>query len=215
MRAIKLSVGPLAAANASAIVASVTPTAGLTLTLTTSPYVMDKPRRVLVTYGAEGTARTLTLTGTNLTGQSQSETITVPITGAGTVSSVLDYATVTSIVSGSAFTNAITIGTSSVASSSWGHIDAWAPAGLTAQCNVTGTANYTVQTTMDEPNSSTVPVNPANVVWINWPDLVFVAAAASYQSITPSFSPTYVRITLNSGTGSVAGTFLQSGSVTY
>jgi hypothetical protein len=214
MRSITVGVGPLQAASANAIVTSVTPTSGQSLTLTSSPFVMDTPRRVLVTYGTEGTARTLTLTGTSLTNQTQSETITVPVGSGGTVSSVLDYATVTSIVSNSSFTSAITVGTSGVAGSAWVRFDDWAIPMVTSQSTVTGTVNYTIQVTMDDPNGVVSPVSPAAVTWVNWPDTVFQAATGTFQSTVP-FSPTFARVVLNSGSGSVKTTFLQSGSVTY
>lgn len=211
MQTTTVTVGPLAAASANAIVTTVTPTAGLALTLTTSPYVMDTPRRVLVTYGAEGSPRTLTLAGTGLTGQTQIETITVPTTGT-TVSSVLDYLSVTSIVSGSAFTNAITVGTSGVAGSAWVHMDSWASASISAQCTVSGTANYTVQTTLDSPNSTTAPTALASMTWVNWSDLAFVAAATTLQSVV-NFVPTFVRVVLNSGSGAVTMKIHQIGSI--
>lgn len=211
MQTTTVTVGPLAAASANAIVTSVTPTAGQTLTLTTSPYVMDTPRRVLVTYGAEGSPRTLTLTGTSLTKQTQIETITVPTSGT-TVSSVLDYLTVTSIVSASAFTNAITVGTSGVAGSAWVHMDPWADASISAQCVVSGTANYTVQATLDNPNSTANPVAIASVTWLNWSDLAFVAATTTLQSVV-TFVPTFVRVVLNSGSGSVTMKLHQIGSI--
>lgn len=213
MRPVVVKVGPLQAASANGIVTSVTPTVGQSLTLTTSPFAMDQPRRVLVTYGAEGSARTLTLTGTGVTGQTQSETITVPTTGT-TVASVLDYATVTSIVSNSAFTNAITVGTNGVAASPWVRFDEWANPSVTAQMSVSGTANYTVQVTNDDPNSNTNPVALSAMTWVNWTDTIFQNQTASFQSLITG-CPLFARILLNSGSGSVTGTFVQTGVVPW
>lgn len=212
MNPIVVIAGPLAAASANSIVTTVTPTAGQVLTLTISPYVLDKPRQVLVTYGAEGTARTLTLTGTNLTGQSQFETITIPTSGASTIASVLDYATVTRIVSNSAFTNAITIGTNGIAGSAWVRLDTWANSYIAIQCTAAGTVNYTVQSTLDDPNSPTNPVLPVNVTWVATSDTAAVGATSTVQT-NFGFCPLFARVLLNSGTGSVVTTFAQAGNV--
>ena len=52
------------------------------------------------------------------------------------------------------------------------------------------------------------------MTWFSWPDTVFQAAAASLQSVY-AFMPLWVRITLNSGAGSVTGTFVQTGAAPY
>ncbi len=211
---IRTTVGPLGAASANAIVTTVTPTSGLTLTLTSSPYTMDKPRRVLLTYGTEGTARTLTLTGTSRYGVSQSETLTAPVGSGGTVNSVLDYATVTSIVSNSNFTNPITVGTSAIGSSPWVRFDGFADPAISIQCVVTGTVNYSVEQTLDDPDSPTAPVAINAMTWTTVSASGVVGASITAAG-TITFVPTFLRVSTNTGTGSVAATFQQSGVAPY
>ena len=205
------SVGPLASAAANNIALSQTPTAGA-LTLNGSLAsggiaTPDVPRRVLITTTGNESSRTFTITGTNWSNSVISETITGP--NATTGQSVLDYKTVTSItISGNA-ANALTVGTSGVASSPWVRFDDFAPSNISFQCTATGTVNYTVQTTMDDPNKAANSVTPALMTWVSSSDTNVVAATATQQS-NFLFQPVFVRITLNSGTGSVIGTFLQS-----
>jgi hypothetical protein len=72
--------------------------------------------------------------------------------------------------------------------------------------------NYTVQSTLDDPNDPTNPVAVSSVVWINSSDAGAVAATTSIQT-NFAYTPTYARVLLNSGTGSVTATFAQAGSV--
>ena len=141
-----------------------------------------------------------------------SDLATEVITGvnASTVDSVLDYATVTSITPSGATTGAITVGTSPVAGSAWARMDDWALSSIALQVGVTGTVNYTVQQTMDDPNSPTDAVALASVKWVNSSDTNVVSATATQQS-SYSFVPMFVRVVLNSGTGSISATVRQSG----
>lgn len=213
MRNIIVTVGPLAAASANAIALSQTPTAGaLTLNgalATNGVAKTDMPRRVLITTTANESSNTFTITGTNWSGNPISETIIGP--NAGTAQSVLDYATITRItISGNA-SGALTVGTSGVASSAWIVLDRYASPETAVQAIVTGTANYTIQCTLDEATQN----NPPSAInWFSSPDSQVVNATANQLS---SFypSPNYVRVTLNSGTGSVKCNFMQSGVVPY
>jgi len=216
MRPVTVTVGPLATASANAICLSQTPAAGaLTLNgalVTSGVAVMDQPRRVLITATGNESAKTFTITGTNWSGQVWGETITGP--NATTAQSVLDYATVTSITISAAAANALTVGTSGVASSPWVRLDHWSQPETSIQATVTGTVNYTVQQTLQDPNSSTNPVTPSLITWVNSSDPNMVGATGTIQS-NYAFAPTFTRITLNSGTGSVSGVFAQSGIVPF
>ena len=90
--------------------------------------------------------------------------------------------------------------------------DDYAPSNISIQCTVTGTVNYTVQTTLDDPNRPTNPVPEASMTWVDSSDTAVVGATATKQS-NFLFAPTFARIRLNSGNGSVAATFIQSSSV--
>ena len=86
--------------------------------------------------------------------------------------------------------------------------DDWAPAPVSIQVNVTGTVNYTVQTSMDDPNSATNPVALASMTWLSSSDTNVVGASASRSSYFNQ-APVFARVLLNSGNGSVTATFLQ------
>jgi hypothetical protein len=128
---------------------------------------------------------------------------------------------VTSVTINGAATAAVTVGTNGVASTPWMRMDEWAGPEISIQCTVSGTVNYTVQSTMDDPNSPTNPVIPSAVAWVNSPDTNAVAATATIQTSYGGFSavgylsPIFIRVTLNSGTGTVTTTVAQRGSVSY
>lgn len=213
MRPIIVSAGPLAAASANNIALSQTVTGAAAVTLngslaTGGVATLDKPRRVLITNAGNDTGITFTVVGTGFTGNSISETVTG--TSGSAVATTLDFATVTSITtSGSTSASGITVGTNGVAGSSWIRLDDWAPATWSIQIDVSGTVNYTVQTTLDDPNDPTNPVAIGSVTWLSSSDANLVgASAAKYGTFTGA--PRYVRVLLNSGTGTATATLLQS-----
>ena len=73
------------------------------------------------------------------------------------------------------------------------------------QVVVTGTANYTVQQTLDNPFDSTVTIN-----WFDHPDSTLVAASSNKQG-NYAYVPAAVRLVLNSGSGSAKITIIQAG----
>jgi len=217
MRTTAITVGPLASASANNICLSQTPTAAAGFTINGAlasggVATLDTPRRVLFTTGADESAKTITVTGTNWSGQPISETLTGP--NATTGYTVLDYATVTKIGISSNAAGAITVGTNGIASSPWLRLDEWALPQVAIQADVTGTVNYTLQQTLDNPNDTTNPVAAASVAWINSSDVNVVSATTNQQS-NYAYAPVYVRVLLNSGTGSVTARYTQSGVVPY
>lgn len=201
MRTIFATVGPLASASANAICLSQTPGGAVDLTLNGALVsggvaTMDKPRRVLVTCAGNETGKTITVYGTDWNGNPVSEALAGP--NATTVQSLYDYATVTRIAVSAAFAGAATVGTSAVASSRPIFLDGWAAAQVALQADVTGTANATVQQTLDD-----LQAGYTAATWLDHPDSNLVALTASKQG-NYGYAPQAVRITLNSGTGSVA-----------
>lgn len=98
-------------------------------------------------------------------------------------------------------------------SSQWVRFDTWSPSTTVAiQVDVSGTVNYTVQTTMDDPNSPQSPVPVASVAWFDSADTAVVGATASKQS-SLSVLPVFARVLMNSGNGTVKATFVQAGNV--
>lgn len=90
-------------------------------------------------------------------------------------------------------------------------LDEWAPGQVGLQVDVSGTVNYTVQSSMDDPNSPTNPVDVGSMTWVNSTDTNVVAATTAQQS-NFMFAPLWVRIVMNSGTGTVTMTVVQYGS---
>lgn len=217
MRPVTVVVGPLAAANAALLRAAATIVGAGAVALLTN--TLDKPRRIIFTSSGNDSGITFTITGTGNSGNVQSEVVTGA--NAGVASSVLDYATVTSIVASGASAGTVSIGTSGVAASPWVRLDDWAPAPTALQCTVVGTVNYTVQSTLDDPNDisnnpSTGPtaaslITPANMTWVNSSDTAAVGATGTIQT-NFGFAPKFIRVLLNSGTGSVTTTVTQSGT---
>lgn len=93
--------------------------------------------------------------------------------------------------------------------SDWVRFDDFAPAQVSIQATVIGTVNYTIQTTLDDPNSASNPVPVANMTWLPSLDTNVVAAIASKSSYF-AYAPVFARVALNTGNGSVTATFLQS-----
>jgi hypothetical protein len=165
--------------------------------------VLATPQRVLITT-ADSTTK-FTINGASADGSLLTETVT---SNGTSVQSALDYASVSSITVNQLATAAITVGTNGVGSTPWVRLDEWASPSSLIQCDATGTVNYTVQFTLNDPNSPTNPVAPSAVDWINSNDAAAVGATASIQT-NALFSPLYARTLLNSGSGSVTMTVSQ------
>lgn len=171
---------------------------------------LDTPRQILITTAGNESANTFTVLGTN----NSNDTVSEVITGAniGTTASVLSYKTVASIIAKNTAAAAVTVGTNGVASSPWVHLDEWALPQTGIQIDVTGTVNYTVQTSMDSANSPTSPITPSLMNWLSSGDPNVVGATANAAS-SFAYSPLYARVVLNSGTGSVTMALTQYGAV--
>ena len=215
MRAITVTVGPLAAASANNIALSQSVVGASAVVLNGSTAsggvaTLDTARRVLITSAGNDSGITFTITGTNWSGSSISEVLTGGNIAA--VPSVLDYATVTSIKTSGSTASTITVGTNGVAASPWARMDEYMWPDVSIQCNVTGTVIYTVQSTLDDPNDASNAVAAASVVWVNTTDTLAVNATTSLQT-NFGFTPRWFRVLLNSGTGSVRSVVYQAGSL--
>lgn len=171
---------------------------------------LTNAQRVTVTNASAETI-SLTFVGTTFNKVGISET--VQLGAAATLTLGNSFLTIMSVTASGPSAGNISIGTPGTAVSQWVRFDDWSPGSTVGlQTDVTGTVNYTVQTTFDDPNSPTNPVQPAGVTWFSSGDTTVVGATASAQS---SFSvlPIFARVLLNSGTGSVTATFVQVGNV--
>jgi hypothetical protein len=161
----------------------------------TNGYVatMDKPRRVLITSAGNDSGITWTITGTDWNNAPISEVLTGGNTAA--VASLLDYATVAGIKASAAAASTVTVGTNGVAGSRPIGLDQMGLSPTALQVTVSGTVNYTVQQTLDDPNR----VGLSSVAWVNHPDSALVAATGTVQG-NYAYQPQLTRIVLNSGT---------------
>jgi hypothetical protein len=210
LRPIVVAVGPLASAVTNNIATTQSPgTAGkLTLNgtlITGGVAILDKPRQVLIT---TATAISFIITGTDWAGSPISETVT---NSGSSVASVLSYATVRSITNSAAGTS-ITVGTNGVADSPWIRFDEYDFGPTSIQTTVSGTVNYTVFLTNDDPNSPTNPVNPNAMAWSSALSPMVGLSATAQAVLEAPFL--WAKVTLNSGTGSIASTFVQFANAT-
>lgn len=97
--------------------------------------------------------------------------------------------------------------------SDWVRLDNWCAGGVAVQLNASGTVSYTLQQTLDDPNSPTDPVAVGSVTWLPCADVNAVNATTSVQT-NYQFAPVFCRVALATGSGSVTATFVQNGGIT-
>lgn len=172
-------------------------------------WTADKPREIIFTPAGAESGITFTITGTDWNGNPASQTVT-GVDNPSTAVSVVNFATITSITTSASTTSTVTVGTDGVAVSRPVFMDnfAFAPVGL--QVDVTGTVNYTVQSTMDD----ILSVGIANATWLDSTDSAVVGATAT-KSSTFIYIPQAIRAKLNSGTGSITMTVNQPANVPF
>lgn len=215
MQPIVKTIGPLAAAVANSICLSQTPAGAGALTINGAlasggVATIAAPSRITITSAGNDSGKTFVVTGTDAAGNAITETITGPNTT--TVTSLLTYKTVTSVVISAAAAGAITVGNSQSGSSGPIALDPWAFPQVAIQCSVTGTVNYTIQQTLDNPNDPVNPIARASVQWVNHPDTNLVGATTTVQG-NYGYAPLYMRVVINSGSGSVRLTVIQANVV--
>jgi hypothetical protein len=179
----------------------------------TNGYVatLDVPRRVLITSAGNDSGITFTVYGTDWNGQPVSEVVAGP--NATTAQTDRDFATVTAIWPSGAVASTLTVGTNGVASSRPLFLDRFTMAPTSLQIVVSGTVNYTVQQTLDNPASVFSPMAFDDVTWFSHPDSALVGATSNQQG-NYAYIPTMTRVTLNSGTGTITYKVLQAASPT-
>ena len=209
MRPIVVTAGPFAAPDDNGIAESQKPAKTFTLNgalVTGGVAYLGAMRRVLITTSADETSRTFTVTGTNSDGDVISETL-AGVNNTTTYTS-LDFYTVTSVTVAGTLAGNVIVGTNGVGGSPWVRLDEWALPNTSVQAVVSGTINYTVQYSDDDPNSATDPVLPAAMTWNT-----FAAAGASTATTNAAYAPLWVRILVNSNTNPayVRATVVQTG----
>lgn len=167
-------------------------------------------RQVTIISGAsDESGKTFTVTGTGPNNEALSEALTGP-TAAATVTSTNYFKTISSVAVSADTTGAVTVGMTNTASSAWVRFDDFAPSNVSLQATVTGSATYTIQSTLDDPNDPISAIAPASVSFVSSSDTNVVAATATKQS-NFLFAPKFMRTILTTtSTGSVRTTALQS-----
>ena len=214
MQPVTVKCGPIKPAVQDGIYSGAVAQAG-PLTLN-GPWVVDgvaiieDERRIAIYSTGDASAVEFTIYGANATGNTITEVIKGPNNGVS--NSVLDYDYVTKIVASAPTSAVVKIGTNSIAGSPWVRLDPWATGQVAIQVNVYGNVNYTLQQTLDDPNSATNPVAPADVTWVNSGDQSMVNSTKTGQS-NYFVPPVFCRVVLNSGSGYLTATFNQAGVV--
>lgn len=160
-------------------------------------------RQVLVTTASNESAKTLTIYGTDANGNTIQETMTGPNATTGTT--VQYFKTVTRVAVSAAFTGNVKVGTNGVGGSRAIALDQWASGAVALQVDVGGTANFTVQQTLD----NMANMDAEDVVWFSHPDTALAAATADAQG-SYAYAPAFVRLKINSGTDPVTLTIRQA-----
>lgn len=93
-------------------------------------------------------------------------------------------------------------------------MDSWANAQTAVQVNVTGAVTYSIQTSMDDPNSPTNPVAVGSMVWLDALDASLVSETTSQSGVLVA-TPTFLRIKQTDGSGTVTATFAQFGNAPF
>ena len=152
--------------------------------------VLDEARRILITSGSSDAGITFTVIGTNFAGNPLTETITGGVSSAYTTQ---DFLTVSKITHTGSVAGTLEVGTNGVASSPWYMPDRHlTPMNLGIGVTVTGTINFTVEYTYDDPNAPYSGTFPTA-----WPITALATKTANTDSsmTTPIFA---IRLTQNS-----------------
>lgn len=186
-----------AAASATNIAASQSPGAGAILingsAATAGLATLDAARRVLITSGGNDSGITFTVTGKNFAGNPLTETITGGNIAA--VATTQDFKTVSSVTHTGSVAGTVTIGTNGVGSSPWFMIDRdQGIVNIGIAVIVSGTMNYTVEYTYDDPNAPYTGTFPTA-----FPLTALASKTASTDSLI-TFPVFAIRLTQNSFT---------------
>jgi len=109
----------------------------------------------------------------------------------------------------------IVVSQTGVGNSSWVRFDDYSDTAVTIQVVNPSGATFTIQETMDDPNSPTNPVAVANVNWVNSADASVVNATGTNVASYFAYKPVFARLNVSVGAGTVTATFGQAGGGNY
>lgn len=209
--------GVSASANLYQAIMSITPSANTTSTVTVGAMgfaTLDTARQVLFTSSGTDTGVTITISGADWSETPISESLLGGSSGVA-VATALDYLTITQVKVSGATAGTISVGTNGVCGSPWINLDTWASGAIAGQAVVSGTANYTVQTSNDDPNSYSNPVARSAVKWDS--NQAGISGATTSSAFGLAAAPVWARVLLNSQTnpGFVRLTLAQASAVPY
>lgn len=153
-----------------------------------------------------------TVTGTTWGGAPSSEIVNGATLLSG-IYTVQSFLTVTSVYASASSEGAeFYIGITGEGTTPWVRFDPWSVGSTAVQIKATGTVNYTLQQTTDDPNDPFNPVPVGSMAWVDSNDAGVVGATTTKQT-NYKLTPKFARVLINSGDGSVSATFVQSGVV--
>lgn len=204
----------LAASSTTAVCASQTPGAAGNLTIngglaTAGVATLDTQRIVGIISTGDISNRTFTVYGTDDQGNVISEALTGP--NNATVSTILNYKTVTQIAISGAAAAAITVGTTGVGATKpiplEQHVSPFATA-VFVEIGTGKTVNVSVQYTPDDVFSQ---ANIVSATGLNWTTMGTLSSKTASADSNLAFPPAAVRLLINSGTDAAKMIIRQAG----
>jgi hypothetical protein len=208
MRPISLTLGILATASANNIAQSQTTAGAANLLINGSAAfggvaTLDQARRVLLTDLGNDTGTNFTVTGTNRYGQKISEVLAG--TNGGIAGTNNDFLTVTNVATSAATSaSGVTVGTNTIASILV-PIEMYGQTNLVLSAAVTGSVNFTVNETWDD------PYLPTGLYPVNFQAIAAFSGKTSSMQVALINTIRALQFVINSGSGSVAFDIVQSG----
>lgn len=202
MRPIQIITPSFAAAVTDSVAAAQTLALAGDLTLVSPTVTLDPPCYVTITSVGDETGVNFTVTGTGPSGQTQSETLAGG--NAGTVTTDLTFATITSISADAATSDDVEVGNAQSGYSAWMPLDIYTPNQVTSiSASVNGTVDYSIEYTNEDPFDNSF-VHQA----VAHPDSTFTTCAVDHTAFTTTLMRA-VRYVINSGDGTIRLTITQ------
>ena len=210
MRPITTTVGPLATPGAASVAVGQAVSGPGPININGSAAVngvaaFANPAHVVI-YDSDVSSPVYRIEGRDPNGRPFGETL---VATASPATSVNLFSAVTNVYVSRALSSALVVGNDNGGAGQPIRLDEWADAPLGCQVVANGTVNFTVQHSFDDPND---PVNPVPFASMFW-DSSLVPAAAVGGTTSLSFAiptaPSWMRLLVNSGTGSARLTVSQ------
>lgn len=196
---------PTADVNAIAEAQSVSGATALTLDgvlVTAGVATLSTPAFVTIKSAGDDSGITFTVVGTRPGGGTQTEVVAGVNTN--TATSTLTFATVTSVTTSNSTASTVEVGNAQAGYTDWIPLDIYTPNQVTTiSCNVTGTVNYSVQYTNEDPFDRSI-----DQLVVSHPVAGLVGASSDQTGFTTTLMRA-VRLLINSGSGSVRFTCVQ------